>query len=82
MVDAESAKNGNGSSDLTEKAALRSKFSLHLDRKTDHRTGPAEDGPKASFQKTEFFNGIDQKRTLFSSNPIGWKLQSCFEGSA
>ena len=64
MVDAESAKNGNGSSDLTEKAALRSKFAPRLDRKTDHSAGPAEGGPNASFQKTEFFNGIGQKRTF------------------
>lgn len=68
MVDAESAKNGNGSSDITEKAALRSKFSLHLDRKTDHRAGTAEDGPKASFQKTEFFNGIDPNQTVANGN--------------
>jgi hypothetical protein len=45
-------------------AALRSKFAPHLDRKTVRRAGPAEDGPNASFQKTEFFNGIDRKRTL------------------
>jgi hypothetical protein len=64
MVDAGSTKNGNGSSDLTEMAALRSKFAPHLDRKTVRRAGPAEDGPNASFQKTEFFNGIDRKRTL------------------